>query len=204
MRIIDAGAGAYNALAFGEKSQASLNFLHNQMMMLPQLVNATGAAFVKQGIELYEKFNGAEALRAVKAAVRTVQHLLDADVVRVLNSISDFQQAKHQMQRWVMACPEVREFYHRGGCDGYSDTYINLHPGLVGIDHNDWRIVNTGIIGEEDDSGEYSYTIYGTDNEDDTVLTIIEKDDILQSWENIKSKMKIGNEDPTSPYCGKL
>lgn len=204
MRIINGNAGIYNALSFGEKSQSTLNYLQNQFEFLPQMVTAAGQAFIQRSKEVFESFNSSEAIRKAKAAIRTVQHIFQSDSIRPLQTLGEMQQAPLSMQRWIMACPEVREEYIKHRCEGYSDTYADYNPGVVGPDHNDWRIVNTGIFQEEDEDGEYKYTCYDTDNEDDPVLTLGEKGDILSTWDLIKHMMKPGKEDPTSPYCNKL
>ena len=51
-----------------------------------------------------------------------------------------------------MAQPDIRSLYHKGHCDGYSDTYVDMEPGLVGEQHYDYRRVMDGVV-EETETG---------------------------------------------------
>jgi len=105
-----------------------------------------------------------------------------------------------------MACPTVREMYHRQQCDGYSSTYVDFHPGDIGKDHYDWRLVNTGLVVEtpDDPNWEWSAVNYLDDSDNDVFLSLREKLDIKATWAYVASLMVPGKEDPTSPFCAKL
>jgi len=206
MRIVQGGPGELELFAFGEKNQATLNFLEDHAYNLSNTLTSAGRAFMERGREIFERYNGAEALRMAKAAIRTVQHIFQPDSVRSLDNIGAIQQAPLTMQRWLMACPYVREFYHSQRCDGYSNTYIDMEPGSRGVDHTDYRKVMTGMLVEQEEGdADWKVTNYPFDLDDDDVrLTLTEKTDIISTWDLIRSMMQTGQEDPTSPYCDKL
>lgn len=205
MRVITGGPGTLEMFAFGEKTQSALNFLEDQAYRLSDTLTNTGRAFMEKGKEIFERYNGAEALRAAKAAIRSVQYHFQSDVIRPLNDIGAMQQAPLSMQRWIMACPDVREFYHQQRCDGYVDTYVDMEPTSIGAEHSDYRKVMSGIIQECNEGDvDWKTNIYFEGDDDDVRLSLCEKTDILSVWSLIKTMMKPGNEDPTSPSACNL
>lgn len=206
--FIQGGAGGANfdAIAFGVPTQANLNFLEERLTHFSSAMSEAGEAFIQRGLQVFEKYGGSEAIRLAKAAVRSVQHAFDGDVVRGLTTIGQIQQAGQKMQRWIMACPEVRQMFHRQQCDGYSNSYVDVAPDSVGKEHYDWRRVNTGIVVETPDDPDYEWSnmCYLDESADDVELSLQEKMDVLSTWDIIKTMMVPGKEDPTSPYCDKL
>jgi hypothetical protein len=205
VRIITGGPGTLELFAFGDKTQSALNFLEDQAYRLSDTLTNTGRAFMEKGREVFERYNGAEALRAAKAAIRSVQFHFQEDTIRPLYDIGAIQQAPLSMQRWIMASPDVREFYHQQRCDGYADTYVDMEPKSIGADHSDYRKVMYGIIQECDD-GEFDWMtkIYFEGDDNDVRLSLSEKVDVMSVWSLIKSMMKPGSEDPTSPSACNL
>lgn len=200
--VIRGGSAEFGQFAFGQKSQATLNFLENQVTNLSQTLTDAGRSFMQRGAEIFERYNGAEAIRMTKAALRAAQHAFQADVIRPLRTISEMQQAPLSMQRWIMACPEIRQMYHEQRCDGYSPTYVDLHPKDIGENHRDWQIVMSGLV-RQDEEGDTFFTEYLGD-ENDPQLDLVEQEDILTTWDLIMAQQRAGKEDATDPYCGKL
>lgn len=205
MRIVQGGPGTLELFAFGEKTQAALNYLEDQTYNMSQTLTEAGRMFMERGRDIFERYNGAEALRAAKAAIRTVQHYFQADVIRPLTDIGAIQQAPLSMQRWIMADPNIREFYHAQRCEGYAETYMDMEPGSRGMDHSDYRKVISGVIQElpEGDSDWKAYISFDGDD-DDVRLTLTEKTDVMSTWDLIRSMMSPGREDPTSPSACNL
>jgi hypothetical protein len=113
------------------------------------------------------------------------------------------QQAPVVMQRWIMAEPTVRTLYHKQECDGFSDTYKDMSPGIVGEQHYDYRRVMDGVIQEDGDS--WCAKFYMDDLvEGDTPLIFRDKMDILSTWERVTMYIAAGDEDPTSTTADKL
>lgn len=200
------GVNSFDAFAFGVPSQSNLNFLEDRIMNFSRSAQQAGEEFIKRGLDVFNRYGGSEAIRLAKAAVRTVQHAFDRDVVRPLETIGAIQQAGPNMQRWIMACPAVRTMYHQQRCDGYSNSYVDFAPDSVGRDHHDWRTVNHGLVVETPDDAEHEWSCvnYFDEAEGDVELTLREKIDIMGVWEMLTSQMKPGKEDPTSPFCGTL
>jgi len=206
--FVDEAPNVFGALAFGMPHQGTINFLENRLHQTSEYLHETGREFMARGMEVFNKYAGAEALRFAKAAIRAVQHAFDPNSVHFLGDIGAIQQAPLSMQRWIMAMPEVRTLYHQQRCDGYSDTYVDYHPGQIGSDHYDWRRVMSGVVMETPNNPDYEWecTTYmeGEEAEDDVNLSLSEKVDILSTWDIVRNLLNSGKEDPTSIYCDKL
>jgi len=205
--IVNGGRQAYSAIAFGLPNTNTVSFLQNQFTSMSSVMSEAGRSFMERGRELFDKYHGAEAMRLAKAAIRATQHMFMHDAIMELNNISQFQQAKPVMQRWIMACPDIRKLYHQQRCDGYSGSYIDMYPGTIGEDHYDYRKVMSGImvVGETDDCDyDWRMRVWIEDDENDVTLSFGDKTTILSVWDMVKSMAKPGKEDPTDPLCGTL
>lgn len=200
------GGSAFDAFAFGVPSQANLNFLEERLTHFSNTMTDAGQEFIKRGLEVFDRYGGSDAIRMAKAAIRTVQHAFDRDIVQPLMTIGAVQQAGSSMQRWIMACPDIRQLYHKQLCDGYSDTYVDYHPGQIGENHYDYQVVMNGIVQMTPDNPEFEWECvnYIHDDDGDVDLTLREQLDILTTWDFLKSKFKPGMEDPTDPRCNRL
>ena len=203
--IIVQGGGPQDMslFAFGQMTPATTQMLQAQNFNLGQTLTDAGRAFMERSQQIFERFNGDEAIRRAKAAIRTIQHAFQPDIIRPLRDIGALQQAPYAMQRWIMASPDVREWYHQQRCDGYSNAYVDMEPGSVGEQHRDYRMVMNGIAQEHPEADWVIYN-YFEHEDDDVKLTLGEQVDILSAWDLVRSMLKLGKEDPTSPYCDKL
>lgn len=200
------GQANFDAIAFGVPIQANLNFLEERLTHYSNTMQEAGEAFLKRGMEVFNRYGGSDAIRMAKAAVRSVQHAFDKDVVRELRTIGQVQQAGQNMQRWIMANPDIRAMFHQQRCDGYSNSYVDVAPDSIEKDHYDWRLINTGIVEETPDDPDYEFSAinYLDESADDVLLTLEEKLEIKSTWDFVSKMMLPGKEDPTSPYCNKL
>lgn len=159
--------------------------------------------FVNRLMTNFMNFGSDAAIQKAKIAVynQTGQTLHQ---VQLYTSIAEMQTAAPNMQRWIMACPDVRQLYHSNQLDGYSDTYVDYEPGKVGEDHYDYRRVMDGVVVfDEETDGWYSdsYLDEITDPDMDT-LDFTEQLNIIRTWENMRVLLRDHPEDPTSPYGG--
>jgi len=205
-QIVYGGPEAYSALVYGTPNAATASYIENQFQKISNVLTEAGSAFMERGRQIFNDFYGSEAIRLAKSAMRATQHMFQRDTIYAMDSISQLQQAKPTMQRWIMACPEVRTYYHQQRCDGYSDSYVDSSPGLVGEQHHDYQKVMNGILQETDDPEiDWKYTTWLHDTDDvDPQLSFSEQVTILSVWDLVKGMMKPGKEDPTSPYCTNL
>lgn len=154
--------------------------------------------------EVYKRYDHSEAVRLARAAARRVANIWQRDGIYYLEDIGAIQNAKPDMQRAIMADPVVRRRYHRQEIDGYSETYTDLEPGKVGVNHYDYRQITNGIFMDEDD-GELNATTYYEDlREGDSDYDPLEQVDILRQWDRIRIILNKAKEDPTSRWNSSL
>lgn len=204
MRIVDGGDVAWGAIAFGEQNPVNLNYFQNQLSNITSGLNDYAKSFYSEIGNIFDKFTNSEAVRNVRNALRGAANLFNNDIIKPLYEMEEFQTATLRMQRWIMANPVVRQAFIEQKCDGYSDTYVDLHPGKIMDQHYDYRRVMDGVV-QFDEEGNDFYKHYFEDLLDgDKNLTFDEKRDILQSWEIVEMFMRKGAEDPTSQYGANL
>lgn len=209
MNIVFGGDDAFNALLYRNNKQNEQHqmFLANQIENLKNtgiVFNDPNFNFMQKAQEMYNRIYSSDAMRIAKAALAQVGHIFQEDNIRTLADMTSMQNAPMTMQRWIMANPMVREKYHAQQCDGYSETYQDVFPGLLRDDHYDYRRVMNHVISEDEKHGwsvkHYIEDIYDGDRE----LELYEKTHILNTWDIIEGFMKQGGSDPTSVWNTKL
>ncbi len=204
VQVVVGGTTEFNALVYGQKNPGTISYLEQQSFTVSPHLTAAGQAFFANQADLYEQYNGAEALRLAAAAVRKVASIFQPNSIRPLYTLGELQNAPLALQRWIMAEPTVRELYHQQRCDGYSESYVDMHPGFVGREHYDWRMVQHGLIQTEDEEEPMARFFFDDLVEGDRELTLDEKTDIVTTWDIVKNMVKTNQEDPTSAFGGQL
>lgn len=207
IQIIDGGDATFDALMYGGVHPGTLQFLSSQFENPSPAITAAGQQFFDRAAAIFQQFNGAEALRFMKAAARGVRHAWQSDDIKPLSTIGMLQFAPLKMQRFVMAEPTIRQIYHQHGCDGYSDTYIDMHPNDIGEAHYDYRRAMNGLVIDLPDDAEYEWqatTYMDTLSDGDSDLSLEEQIDIQDTWAFLRAHIKSSKEDPTSIYCGAM
>lgn len=203
-RVLVAGGAEFDALAFGAPHESTLSFIQTHLHESTRALTDAGMNWFQGIRNVYQHVDMSEAYRAARAVVRHVAHLWDDNCIHVMSDIGAMQNAKSVMQRWLMAEPTVRNLYHSQQCDGYSDSYVDIHGKVVGEDHYDYRRVMHGVVVEDDD-GDWKATSYLEDLlPEDHELHLDEQMDILDSWEHLKAKIRAKKEDPTSRWNADL
>lgn len=197
---------AFNAFIYPEKNTGGLQYLRNQFNNFTGVLTSTANDFIQKSREQFERFNSSAAMEFARSVVKSVLHQADipTDIILSIWDLNQFQTASIPMQRWVMANPVVRDLYHAQGCEGYSDTYVDMQPKVSGEEHYDYRRVMDGMIQYDKDDNWFA-KIYVEDLvEGDRDLTHGEKHDIIQTWSKLEYLIALGKGDPTSPDGGYL
>lgn len=199
MQIISGGLDAWNALAYGEQNPNNLNYFKSQLQNIGETLTDFGKQFYADAGKIYDNFNGAAAMQILKNVTRAAKTLFQPNIVRSLFDLTDIQTSSSVMQRWIMANPVVRKMYHEQKCDGFSDSYVDVQPKLIGEEHYDYRRVMDGVVVEDEDG--WSFKLYPDEIYDgDKELSHEDKVDIMTTWEIIEHYMKAGEKDPTSQF----
>lgn len=208
MQVITGGARTFSALAYQNQHPENQNYFAQKLQNFTQTfgdtVGSVAGGFMSNAADLFDKFYGSEAVRLAKAAVRKVKSIWERDDIRELFGIGEIQQAKPIMQRWIMAEPTYRQMYHDQRCDGFSNSYVDMEPGVVGEAHYDYRRVMDGLLVDDEEEG-WNMTHYIEDlKEGDVDLELDEQLTILSVWDVVAMHAKAGGEDPGSVYGDKL
>lgn len=194
----------FDAFMYAPPSANMMNFVQ-QMIHAPtdHLLDA-GRAFMNQAVNVYERLGSSEAMARVKRAISGTNGRWSDDFMIALNSTLALQQAPVLMHRYLMAHTGIRELYHKGHCDGYSDTYVDMEPGKIGEDHYDYRRVMNGVVVDNENGGwgwtEYHEELIPGDSE----LDDYDQGVVLRSWDQLTASIFEEKEDPTSIYGGEL
>ncbi|MCO6704916.1 hypothetical protein [Streptomyces sp. CHB9.2] len=200
---IEGGSLAFNELAYAPRAESTMQYLAESAQMFTQNLTDSGRAFVQMATQKWDQYFGQDAMRAARAAVRSVQTMWDADVIRLLESIAQMQHAPPVMQRYLMADPFIRARYLAQKLDGYSDTYKNIHGDAIGHDHYDYRRLMNGVVQETEEDW-VAWTFFEELLEGDRELQHDEQVILENSIGNLIRKIKEGRDDPTSRYNASL
>ncbi len=201
--LFDGGVDLFSTMMGGQPHPGTIDFLSRQFSNVSNNLSDVSRRFQEKAKSVFEKANSSDAMRLARAASRRVKSLWGSDEIKYIRDIGDFQHARLNQQRWIMANPVARELYHEQRLDGYNDSYVDMQPGARGEDHYDYRRVMSGITSfsneEEDEETTWSATTYfDMLYEEDRELAIDEQMAVLTSWSYLEMYLKAGKEDPTS------
>lgn len=204
INVVHAGdIGAFDAILFPEQSPMNFQYIQNQLTNFSNTLTDIGRSFVEQSREIFEKINDSNAVRLAKAAVRMAKGMFHPNMIIPLETVEDLRAAQPMMQRYIMAETTLRSQYHKQLVDGFSETYADVDPGLVGDKHYDWRRVMDGVVVDTTDSeGEDSWVAvqyYDELRGDDRELDMVEKVSILHTWEAVRAAL-FAERDPSDPF----
>jgi hypothetical protein len=197
------GADEFNALVYGQKHPGTIQFLENQVSNFSNTLTEAGKSFFSNMRNVYEQFNGENAMRLAKAAVRKAGSLFQRDEIRDIWELGEMQQAPLTMQRFIMANPKARERFHNQLLDGYSDTYVDIYPDKIGTNHYDFRRATTGMVMDDEENDWVCRTFVDDLVEGDRELSFTEKKEIANTWDAVEFLLD-GLYDPTSTFNSKL
>lgn len=205
INIIYGGEIGFDALAYGiDQHPANTNYFQQQIQSISNTLTDVGQNFFSNAQTLYQQVNNSETMRIARAALRSTASLFQPNQILSIFDIHKMQNAPLVMQRWIMANPEARTLYHKQQIDGYSDSYQDMFPGVVGEQHYDYRRVMDSVVQDTVDlDGNESWCVkYYPDElyEGDKELSHDDKVDILSTYEILEAFLAAGKEDPTSQY----
>jgi hypothetical protein len=157
---------AFDALAYGLPNVNTLQYLQQGIQQVQQYLTPIGQQFMAKVNEYYEAANGSEAMRKARAAINKAQHLFQTDTIQHMNTIGQFQNAGHVMQRYVMANEVVQQMYEDHRLEGYQGMYVAPFEGQFREQNYNWRRVMNGVMQmDEDPDGSFWFQTW-----DETLL----------------------------------
>lgn len=201
-----------DAELFGEPHQGTLSYLRDRVERYAPRITELFNGFFEDSREVYERYNGEQALRRIRARVRQSAEPMRKDVIRPLYTLESIQNAKPVMQRYLMANIMSRILHEQQAIDGYSDSYRTAYPGRRGFSDPDFMRVIDGVIWTEDRHGiKNDFNRLGDDEdawvaysdmfkpeEEERSLDVIEQGDVLTTWDVLEAHYEAKKKDPTS------
>lgn len=198
MQITYGDPDTFAAMTYGAVSNRMFDYVANEFARAQQFVTAGSAQMLQVAQQNFEEFQNSDTFRLARAALHRGMAMWGRNEIQAVREVWRLQHAPIVMHRWVMANPTIRNLYHKQQCDGYSEHYVDMQPGVVGELHDDWRRVNDGFLVEE--QGELFFANYSTDDEhDEDRLSFEQQVDILTSWDTVEIAVD-QNADPTSKF----
>lgn len=196
--ISGGGTNAVHQLSYGNVSQATVNFLQGQLSSMQNTPYLQGFYAVAQ--QQFENINGDAARRIADTVIRNSDSLFQENVIRSLTTIEQLQTAPLIMQRWLMTSELLRTETAKGRINGYNETYVNKDPGMNGVFHRDWRLLNQGVVKEVDDGDWMVKQCFEEWKDNEIPLTVSQRVDAFNAISFAEAYVKAREEDPTSPY----
>lgn len=196
MQITYGDQNMFAAMTYGGVSNRMMDYVANEFQRAQNLMSSATDTLLYQAQRSFEEFQNSDAFRVARAALHVGMAMWGRNEIQPLREVWRLQHAPMVMHRWVMANPNVRNLYHKQQCDGYSDTYVDVQPGVVGELHDDYRRVKDGFLVRVGD--ELFYDNLSTDIEnDEDELSFEQQIDIQTSWHTANIAIA-QNVDPTS------
>lgn len=201
--FIEGDNDTYDAAVYGRPTDNTISYLRDSyergLKQIGNLLESSKSFFDRRVEQVYERFDESMFMRHARAVRNKSRAVWMKGGVACYRETEQFQHATNEMRRWLMAEPTTRRRYHDQRCEGYGNRYFDVEPGLVGVQHYDYRRVTDGMFMTQP-NGKYSAVTHFEDlREGDKDLNFMEKVDILDSWDALKARILAGKDDPTSP-----
>jgi hypothetical protein len=188
----------FDHLVMPEQNPLVREYEASKFQHYKETLSDAGRRFMDSARQLWDQARTWDAEHLVRKALRAASGVFHLNVVTYLGNIYALRTAQPTMQRFIMAQPDIRKAYHRQLIDGYSDSYVDVQPNVIGVRHYDYRRVMDGILCDGED-GLYWDEFYDDLHTGDRDLTLMEKSDILETWELAKYYYSRGI-DPTDMF----
>lgn len=196
MQITYGDQETFAAMSYSQPSSRMVDYVRNEFARAHQVMTDAGRTLLQRAEASFHDFMNSDAFRIARAAMHHGYSMWGRNEIQHLDQVWRVQHAPMVMHRWVMAEPTIRQLYHQQQCDGYSETYRDLHHGVVGELHPDYRRVYDGELIEKDGELYFSELPEDIDTPDDE-LNYEQQLDIIHAHGLVQIAIS-QNIDPTS------
>lgn len=197
---MSATSDVFSALLFPQQHQANTHYLQQQLGQIQArpAYDSIQAQWFRQAEQDLQRTLSQEALIKARQIRQEydITSVMSTEIMR-LNTLEQLQTAPVVMMPYLMACPEVREYYHQGHLSGYAGVYVDQEPQYRGWKHVDYQVAVDGLA-LENDEGQVVVEQFFSDQVDDRRLNLFQQADIQVSWDVMRAWINHGEDDPTS------
>jgi hypothetical protein len=208
MQIIYGGDDVVSELMYGSRSDNLIQELRNNLNFKNPLLTEQGKAYAARANQVFEQVSGWDVVRAARKAVSAISGYIRNDQITFFDTLEQIQTAPPKMQRFVMASLEIRKSYQAGLLNGYSESYVDIQPGMIGHDHYDYRVASHGIVQTtvtDEGTPQYEVTQWKMELAKwDEKLSQNNRLDLARTFSVAHAALIAMMEDPTSRYGDKL
>lgn len=188
---------SFDHILYPEHSDRDRGYFRDQVYRAFDGLSERGREFIARAKETYERYHDGTMVRKARQLLRTIKNIAKPNTVQYLETKEDIQQAPPAMQRYIMACPEIRTLYQKQRIDGYSESYYDAYPDKIGFDHYDYRRARNGMLEfiKDEETGEenFQFRVFIDELLDgDRELELDEKLDIEYTCDNTLSLISKG------------
>lgn len=198
--VVHGGTDSFNAMIYQQPNNAVLNYINNNIEAARVMLGNVGSSFINTAKEMYNRYNGTEALNRTKMLMMNVGSHLNNDTIHYVSQ-AQIHNMNMIMQRYVMANPIISDLNSKNMCNGFQETYFDMEPDTYGTEREDYRRVMDGMLTFNKEG--YSILNHYMSSNEEEPLHITEKISILDTWEMVE-RLIVGGIDPTDPELGAL
>lgn len=202
--FVDGGHDSFRAMAYYAPPRDFMDSLRDLEDYSPRLSERASRMFD----DVRDRFAGFDydtARRRITAAVRKVRNVWEDDRVYQIRDTGEFQHAKDTMKHYLMADPEIRQMARDNKIEAWGDSFKDPYPDREKDQNPYYRKVMDGVW-QFDEDGNSFYVDYWDTEETEQIedITPQEQLDVVLSWQHLKNKIALMDDDPTSQFNNKL
>lgn len=194
-------------LTYGGRSDKLINELRHHLDFSNPMLTEQGKLYAQEASRVFEQVSGWDVVRATRKAAAAVTGYVQTNTITVVDTVEGLQTMNVRQQRFLMSDEELRKQYGDGRIDGYSETYVDIQPGIIGLAHYDWRCANSGLVHVTETEESLSYKVTHVKEELqswDEALSPTARLDNARTIQVAKHYMRTLKEDITNRFGGKL
>lgn len=208
MTEVTGDTNAFRAMAYGAPDPLTIDWCRqNQQQQFQRLDPTIRDYFVNQQMTNTSVFGNVDFQRIAdlsKALANTKDTVWEKDEIKIITTTASLQNPPPVMVKWIMACPQVRELYHKQQLAGYDEYYQDPEPDKRGEDHYYYRRAINGLVLEQPDgelmASEWFEDLWCVTDH----LSMIDQISIQRTWEEIARRIEENDVDPTSRFNAQL
>lgn len=206
-QIIYGDESVISELMYSSRSDDLIMGLKHNLGVQNQMLTEQGRLYAQHANKVFEQVAGWDAVRATRKAAAAVTGYVQSNAILALTTLEEIQTANPRMQRWMMADIQTRTLYQAGRIDGYSETYIDIQPGVLGRDHYDYTLATHTVVQTHETEETLKYEVTQIQRELaswDEPLQVRGRLDIARTWQAQRALQLEGADDPHSRFGGKI
>lgn len=194
--------GRASSALFSGPSVEMQSYLNSSINQYIDNVKLTSPDFANLVLNKFNDYNSENTLRYLDNLRNKIDSVWLTDIIKFLPNVVDIQLAPDSMKEYLLAYPPIKERFINNNISAWGMVPNNTN---VGINDYTYRRVTENVI-HRDEQGSVKYVQYfeNLNNKEDK-LTLLNKSNILGSWDIIERSMESGNNvDVTDVFNGTM